>query len=362
MKTALKVLLALLVVVAMGLGGMFLWARSAVASKLAQRIEVHEVDFPVPFPLSEEELAALRAEAKAQAAPEAEAEAEAEAAPDAEAEAEPEAEPEAAPDPLAGVDLDAIAFERAIARGKHLVEARYACTECHGDNFGGGVMVDDPAMGQLLGPNITTGKGGKTADYTTADWDRIVRHGIKPDGSPAAMPAEDFQLMSDHELSDIVAYLRTVPPVDNEVPPVSLGPLGTVLMATGKLPISAEVIRDHMGDHPRHPPEARPDAEFGKHLAGVCTGCHRPSLQGGPIAAGPPDWAPARNLTPHADGLEGWTYEQFVAAMRQGVRPDGTQLKMPMSLMMPYARKMTDTELRALWAYLQSVPARPTGT
>jgi hypothetical protein len=30
--------------------------------------------------------------------------------------------------------------------------------------------------------------------------------------------------------------------------------------------------------------------------------------------------------------------------------------------MMPYARKMTDTELRALWAYLQSVPAQPTGT
>ena len=42
-------------------------------------------------------------------------------------------------------------------------------------------------------------------DYEPADWDRIVRHGLLSDGRPAAMPSEDFQMMSDQELSDIIA-------------------------------------------------------------------------------------------------------------------------------------------------------------
>jgi cytochrome c553 len=67
------------------------------------------------------------------------------------------------------------------------------------------------------------------------------------------------------------------------------------------------------------------------------------------------------NLTPHAEGLAGWSYENFVAAVRQGVRKDGTPLRSPMSMMLPYAQKMEDDELKALWAYLQSVPAKPTG-
>jgi hypothetical protein len=45
--------------------------------------------------------------------------------------------------------------------------------------------------------------------------------------------------------------------------------------------------------------------------------------------------------------------------MREGKRPDGAALLSPMSLMMPYAQKMTDVELEALWAFLQSVPAVP---
>jgi len=217
-------------------------------------------------------------------------------------------------------------------------------------------------MGRLLGPNITTGQGGKTASYTTADWDRIVRHGVKPGGLPAAMPSEDFQLMSDQELSDIIAYIRTVPPVDNEVEPVSLGPVGTVLMATGGLPLSADVIGNHDKPHALRPPSEGATPEFGRHLAGVCTGCHRGTFEGGPIPVGPPDWPPASNLTTHADGLEGWTFEQFDAVLRTGKRPDGTEVKMPMSLVVPYGQKMKEVEVRAIWEYVQSLPPLPTGT
>ena len=92
--------------------------------------------------------------------------------------------------------------EAAIARGKHLVEARYGCMACHGANLGGGTMIDDPAIGSVLGPNLTPGKGGRCADYSMADWDRVVRHGVKRDGTATLMPSEDFFKMSDAELSD----------------------------------------------------------------------------------------------------------------------------------------------------------------
>ncbi|MCA9582338.1 MAG: c-type cytochrome, partial [Myxococcales bacterium] len=142
----------------------------------------------------------------------------------------------------------------------------------------------------------------------------------------------------------------------------SFGPIGKMLIATGKLPLSADQIRDHHGPHAVAPPEAGPTKEFGAHLAQVCVGCHRPSFEGGPIAAGDPDWLPARNLTPHDEGLKDWTEEDFFVSMRQMKRPDGSDIRPPMSLMKPYAKKMTDVELRALWAYLRSTTPVPTGT
>jgi hypothetical protein len=55
-----------------------------------------------------------------------------------------------------------------------------------------------------------------------------------------------------------------------------------------------------------------------------------------------------------------WTYDQFARAMRDGVRPDGTALRLPMRLVTPYAKKVTAVEMQALWKFLQSLP--PTAT
>ena len=120
--------------------------------------------------------------------------------------------------------------------------------------------------------------------------------------------------------------------------------------------LSVDQIRDHMAPHVEYPPQAEPTAEFGAHLANTCTGCHRTDFSGGPITGGDPSWPPAPNLTPHADGIAGWTYEQFAAVLRQGKKPDGSEVRAPMSMMVTYGQRMTDVELRALWAYLQSVP------
>ncbi|MFW6206619.1 MAG: c-type cytochrome, partial [Gemmatimonadota bacterium] len=174
--------------------GVYGWAALTTRSTLAAEYEAHEVDFPVPFPLTADERAELDVEDEDEA--------------------------------------EALARDRAVERGRHLLESRYACAECHGEDLGGGVMVDAFPLGSLLGPNLTGGEGGAMGDYTPADWDRIVRHGILPDGQPAVMPSEDFLRMSDRELSDIVAYIRSLDPVDNRVPRSTLGPLGKVLVAT----------------------------------------------------------------------------------------------------------------------------------
>jgi mono/diheme cytochrome c family protein len=249
-----------------------------------------------------------------------------------------------------------VALQRAIERGRHLVDARYFCVECHGQDFSGGVMIDDPMIGRLLGPNITAGPGSKTLAYETADWDRIVRHGVKPDGSPGVMPSEDFLLMSDQELSDIVAYIRSRPALDNEVPAPRLGPVGTVLMALGQIPLAADMVESHTTAHEETPPPSGVTVEFGGHLAGVCLGCHRADLAGGPIPGGDPSWPVAANITPHVDGLSGWTLADFRSVLVEGRRPDGTEIQLPMTFVQPYAANMTEIEMEALWTYLRSVP------
>jgi mono/diheme cytochrome c family protein len=293
------------------------WVWSAAQSAQDTTYTAHAGDFPVPFPLSQAELDELAA----------------------------------AGEPF---EAGAVATQRAVERGKHLVEARYACIECHGVDFGGGSMIDDPAIGKVLGPNLTLGQGGVTASYQPADWDRKVRHGVRPDGRSGFMPSEDYLLMSDRELSDIIAYIRSVPPVDRQMPAVEMGPLGTVLVATGQLQVAA-VRLPRYDQHLVEPPPAEPTVAFGQHLMSVCTGCHRANFEGGPMVGGPPDWLPAANLSPGEAGLAAWTYEDFAKVMRSGIRPDGSPVGMPMVMIIKYGSRMTETELQAMWAYLRTV-------
>lgn len=323
---------ALLGLVVLAAAGGYAWASSAAADKLAATYDVHRVDFPIPFPLTATELDSIRAARTAAGAK---------------------------GDPMAGVDVAAIATERAVARGQHLVSTIFVCGECHGQNFAGGVMVDDPAIGTAHGANLTMGKGSRTLTYTAADWDRMVRHGVKPNGTGTVMPSMDFFQMSDRELSDIVSYIRSLPPVDHEEPPVTLGPVGKALLATDQIRLAAEHHpTKHDITHAVVPPPAEPTAAYGKHLAQSCSGCHGPQFAGGKIIGGPPDWPPAANITP--TGLAGWSYEDFHRALAEAKSKDGRALREPMASMPKFAKNMTEVELKALWAYISSLPPQAT--
>jgi mono/diheme cytochrome c family protein len=245
-----------------------------------------------------------------------------------------------------------------LAWGQHLAHVVAACADCHGQKFEGQKFFDAPPFGKLYAPNLTTGKGGMGVgtSYDIATFERAVRHGVrKSDGTSLwIMPSFHFDYICDEDIAAIYAYLKTVPPVDQPQPDRMLGPVGRMLLFQGKLPLQVATIINH--DHQAPPkPKAGPTAQYGEYLAHVsCVGCHGPNLSGGPIIGGDPNWPPAANLT---KGGIGATYSEkdFFTALREGKRPGGGEL----SPVMPWKTytNLTDEEIHALWAYLQSVPA-----
>lgn len=246
-----------------------------------------------------------------------------------------------------------------LARGAHLAGPIGKCAECHGDDLGGKIVADDPAIGLLSAPNITNGRGGVTTDFAMVDWDRAIRHGVRPDSTGLLlMPSDDYAPMTDADLAALVSYIRQLPPVDRVMPQRSeLHMVGRGLLVAGKLPLlSVERI-----DHTAPPPEVQPGPtpEYGAYLAdlGGCRGCHGPQLSGGPIPGMPPGTPPAANITP--TGIGEFSQADFFRAMRDGLRPDGTKISDVMPVR--FTRQMTDDETLALYRYLRTVAPRPFG-
>jgi len=249
--------------------------------------------------------------------------------------------------------------EASIARGEHIATI-HICRMCHTDALSG-QSVSVPALMTFSVANLTGGAGGVGATNTDADWVRAIRHGVGRDGRGLSlMPSQIWYYLSDEDLGALIAYLKTLPPVDNEMPPTDLGPLGRVMLPLGLLPpeiVPSALVIDHDGPRPVAP-QPGVTIEYGQYLAQICTVCHGQSLNGQTIQIeGPPILTP--NLTPGGE-MGFWSEENFIATLRTGVTPNGHQLK---EEVMPwkYFGQMTDDELKAVWMYLQSLPALPQG-
>jgi mono/diheme cytochrome c family protein len=255
------------------------------------------------------------------------------------------------------VDPEPVALssdEATIARGEHLAIIR-GCTDCHGEDLGGELMVDDPALGKIYATNLTRGEGGVGNDYTDEELELAIRHGIDTEGKGLLiMPSQEYFILGDPDLSAIIAYIRSLPPVDRSIPDPNLRLIGRALYLAGQLPpMSAEII-DHQAQRPPAP-EIEANAVYGEYLATGCTGCHGQDFAGGPVPGRPPDFPIASNLT-LVGNLAAWDEADFINALRTGVTPEGKVME-PEVMPWPATAQMTDTELRALWAYMQSLPA-----
>lgn len=240
-----------------------------------------------------------------------------------------------------------------IERGKHLAESLGGCLSCHGNDLAHAKKEEMGPLGVMQPPNITSGRNGRLGAYSDAELARLLMHGIKNDGrSVTFMPCQDMGWFPPEDVAAVIAFVRSMPPVDTEPNVLQLGFLAKVLDRVDTLPVDVARRIDHT--HRETAPPPAPTAEYGRFVGQLCRGCHGDHLAGGPIPGAPPEIPVPLNLTPDATGLKDWSYDDFVKLMRQGIRKNGKKLDpfMPLEPM----RAMNDTELQALWAYLQTLP------
>jgi cytochrome c553 len=259
--------------------------------------------------------------------------------------------------PIAVEPVVVPADSQSLARGKHLVEAIGKCQTCHGDDYSGSKMFDDPAFGRLTSRNLTSGPGGIGGTFTDADYVRAIRHGVGKDGKTLLfMPAEAFYYFNDADLGAIISYLKNLPPAASKIPAKrSIGPIGRAVMLMTPIPLPSA---SRVPQNPQRPSDIPVGVtnEYGSYLvkAGGCTSCHGATLSGGNKI----DGVLALNLTLGGE-VGSWTEADFTKAIRTGARPDGRILSAVMPW--PYAKNMTDDEIRAVWMYIHSVPAKKLG-
>lgn len=245
--------------------------------------------------------------------------------------------------------LPAAGDPASLAHGRHLYATR-GCADCHGEDAAGKLVFDGGPVMKLVAPNITPGGviEGRGADELAA----AIRHGVGAGGRPLVfMPAEDFHEMGDADVAALVAYLQSLPASANDPGALEIRPMAKVMYAFGKFPLLPAETIDH-SPRPRIIPPVAASADYGRYLAHGCTGCHGANFAGQHVPGTPPSFPDAANLTPAALGQ--WTKDDFRRALREGKRPDGSQIDPFMPW--PAFSKMNDAEIDALWVFLGTVP------
>jgi hypothetical protein len=214
-----------------------------------------------------------------------------------------------------------------IADGKH-ISIIWGCTKCHREDLSGMLLTNDPILGTIPSSNLTPGEGGIGKSYTDTDWVKAIRHDIKSNDQVEIF-MNDYSTMSDRDLGDLIAYLKQIPPVDSQPQAMHLGSVVPIAPAVGLFTPAAELI-DHNATRPVDPvPGAT--VEYGKYLFTICSECHGSNL---------------------ADKLENWNQDEFMRTVQTGVLPNGRHL--PAAMSPKLFGELNNTELSALWLYLQN--------
>jgi mono/diheme cytochrome c family protein len=261
-----------------------------------------------------------------------------------------------------------------LERGRYLTEGVMGCFDCHsehdlslpgeppkeGTKGGGRIFFPEGAdfPGRLVASNISpdpeTGAGKWTDDMLS----RAIREGVGHDGRALfpLMPYLNYHEMPDEDLASVVVYLRSIPPVRNALPKSEIKfPLSRLYLSAPQ-PLTGPVAQPDLSDSVRH----------GKFIARMasCFNCHTVEERGAPkkglehaggFVLGPPEHSVASvNITPDPSGISYYDEAVFLEAMRTGkVKARKLDAIMPWA----YYRGMTDDDLKAVWAYLKTLPA-----
>jgi cytochrome c553 len=244
------------------------------------------------------------------------------------------------------------AFDASIGRaaeGARLAGV-YGCTECHDADLGGQVLIDGMPFARVAANNLTSGRA--SGPLTEVQFEQAVRHGIGVDGRALfVMPSADYVYLSDQDVADLLAYLRSLPAVGRELPARKFGPVGRTMVLAGKVKFQPDLIAaDPDARHLEKPGGDNP-VQLGYYLTRLCTGCHGLDLAG--ASAMDPATPPGANLTP-AGNLKNWSLDDFRTVFSTGRTPEGKQLDPMVMPWKPIGNAHAD-ELDAIWAYLQTL-------
>lgn len=246
-----------------------------------------------------------------------------------------------------------------LARGEHLVKSLGGCAiaDCHGPNLAGGKTTEVGPLGTVTAPNIT--RAGLGAAYSDGEIKRLIEHGLKKDGrSVRFMPAHEANWLPDTDIVAILSYVRSRPDVKKPNGPLRIGWLGKVMDRRDAIIFDVARRIDHQNIQKGPPPE--PTVKYGKFIGRFCMGCHGETYGGGPIPGAPPEIPIPTNITPDPTGIKDWTYADFEKLLDKGTRKNGKKLNpfMPLQAL----SNMNQTERKALWAFLRSLPPKPMGS
>jgi len=234
------------------------------------------------------------------------------------------------------VDIVVPSDSQSVLEGHRLALVRGCSGGCHGANTEGGVFIDNLLLARLVAPNLTAA----VRRYSNADLARIIRRGVRPDGlSVIGMPSEMFSALTDEDLGEILAYLRSVPLLPGPAAERRLGPVARVGFVMGKLLPAAELVRRATLLTGIWPQEGDSTSPGGYVARTSCTECHGLDLRGS-------DPAPDLRIA------AGYSLEAFRGLMRTGKALGNRELPLMSSVARQRFSHFTDQELRELYAFL----------
>ena len=259
-----------------------------------------------------------------------------------------------------------------VANGEYLFWAG-GCESCHatadasGDDLlklGGGQALDTP-FGIFHVPNISPDEETGIGSWSTLDFVNSMKFGTGKGGEHLypAFPYTSYQHMTVTDIIDMKAFLDTLEPVSNVVPGHELGFPFSFRRGLGLWQL---LYVDGQTFEPD--PGVSDQINRGGYLVngpGHCGECHTPRNEiGGPIASlalsGAPDpegdgFVP--NITPDDEtGIGSWSESDLVTMFQTGFTPEFDSVGGTMAAVQRNMAKLSEDDLRAMAAYLKSLP------
>lgn len=268
-----------------------------------------------------------------------------------------------------------------VERGRYLANNVMVCADCHsmrdyskysapitGSVFSGGgeeFTEENGLPGNFYASNLTP---FFLQNWTDGELFRAITSGVTNKGRALfpVMPYLLYNQAHEEDIYAVIAYLRTLPPVEN-----------TTKLSKPKFPVN--LIVNTMPVKYKHPekPDTQNSEVYGKYLATIagCVECHTPMVKGKPVweeaySGGrefllPGGVVTTANLTPDKEtGIGNWTEEMFINRFKafadSSYIPHDVNIESEFNTLMPWTlyAGMDAADLKAIYAYLKTLEPR----